>query len=114
MRHPLEPLFAAEVQQAGAILKQAGKVTPTTRFVSVALKEPAKATVHGWDGKRALPRAAFAVLFDNATNTAHEATLSLAENAVMDFKSLPGSQPTMTIDEQTECEQAVLRSPLFA
>lgn len=113
MRHPLEPLCAAEVQQAVAILKQHGKVTPTTRFVSVALKEPAKAAVHAFDGKKAPPRAAFVVLFDNATNTAHEATLSLAENALMELRSLTGVQPTMTVDEQVECEQAVLCSPLF-
>src|SRR5262245_28434561 len=31
----------------------------------------------------------------------------------MSIRSLPGVQPTMTIDEQIECEQAVLRSPLF-
>ena len=40
--HPLEPLTAAEVAAAVHILKDAGKVTPTTRFVSVSLKEPPK------------------------------------------------------------------------
>ena len=38
--HPLEPLSADEVRAAVELLKQNGKVTPTTRFVSVALKEP--------------------------------------------------------------------------
>ncbi len=45
-RHPLEPLSAEEVREAVALLKGEGKVTPTTRFVSVALKEPDKALVH--------------------------------------------------------------------
>src|SRR5262245_52907780 len=40
VRHPLEPLSADEVQQAVDLLKAAGKVTPTMRFVSVSLKEP--------------------------------------------------------------------------
>ena len=47
VRHPLEPLSAAEVQQAVQLLKTNGKVTPTTRFVSVSLKEPPKEAVHG-------------------------------------------------------------------
>jgi primary-amine oxidase len=113
MRHPLEPLSASEVQQAVSLLRAAGKVTPTTRFVSVSLHEPPKDAVHGWTGREPLPREAFACLFDNATNTAHEARLSLADGRLVSFRSLTGVQPTMTVDEQIECEQAVLKSPLF-
>ena len=51
IRHPLEPLNAAEVQQAVHLLQAHGKVTPTTRFVSVSLKEPPKETVHGFTGR---------------------------------------------------------------
>lgn len=109
--HPLEPLTAAEIQHAIALLKAAGHVAPTTRFVSVSLKEPDKHLVHA--GAPKLPRAAFAVLFDNASNSCYEATVSLAENRVLKCVHIPGVQPTMTIDEQVECEQAVLASPEF-
>ena len=102
MRHPLEPLSMHEVQQAVRLLRSHGKVTSSTRFVSVSLHEPAKELVHGWAGA-ALPRQAFAVLFDNATNTAHEALVSLDGEQVVSFRSLTGVQPTMTIDEQVEC-----------
>lgn len=108
--HPLEPLTAAEVQHAVTALVAAGRVTPTTRFVSVSLKEPKKEFVHA---NEPAPREAFAVLFDNATNSCYEAVVSLAENGVTAWKHVPGVQPTMTIDEQTECEQAVLASPEF-
>ena len=77
MRHPLEPLSSQESQLAVRLLRNAGKVTPTTRFVSVSLKEPpkdARPRRHGAD----LPREAFVVLFDNATNTAHEAVVALS------------------------------------
>ena len=70
IRHPLEPLSAAEVQQAVGLLKSAGKVTPTTRFVSVSLKEPRKELVHAFKPGEPIEREAFAVLFDNATNVA--------------------------------------------
>ncbi|HEV3436875.1 MAG TPA: primary-amine oxidase [Gemmata sp.] len=114
MRHPLEPLSAAEVSRAIELLTAAGKVTPTTRFVSVMLKEPLKSVVHSGKGWDALPRAAAAVLFDNATNSCYEAELNLATGAMTAYRHVPGVQPTMTIDEQVECEQAVLNSPEFA
>jgi len=113
VKHPLEPLTAEEVQLAVAILREAGKVTPTTRFVSISLKEPDKALVHAFTGKEAIPREAFAVLFDNGTNACHEAALSLASRKVLSWEHIPGVQPTMTMDEQIECEQAVLASPEF-
>src|SRR4051812_26911255 len=47
--HPLEPLTADEVRAAVRVLKDAGKVTPTTRFVSVALREPLKGLIHAFD-----------------------------------------------------------------
>ncbi len=114
MPHPLEPLSAAEVGRAVAVLASAGKLTPTTRVVSVILKEPRKDAVHAGGGWAALPREAAAVLFDNATNSCYEAELNLTTEALTAHRHVPGVQPTMTIDEQVECEQAVLNSPLFA
>src|SRR5262245_18918537 len=116
MRHPLEPLTADEVQLAVTILKDAGKVTATTRFISVSLKEPSKEVVRRkpTDGSPwVFERHAFAVLFDNATNSCYETTVSLADRKLTSHKHIPGVQPTMSADEQVECEQAVLASPEF-
>ncbi|MBI2804020.1 MAG: primary-amine oxidase [Planctomycetes bacterium] len=117
IKHPLEPLTADEVKLAVSLLKDFGKVTPTTRFVSVSLKEPAKEFVHRFahqPGAQATgPRTAFAVLFDNATNSCFEAVVSLTDRKLVSWKHIPGVQPTMTSDEQAECEQAVLASPEF-
>ena len=55
-RHPLEPLSADEVRASVELLKQNGKVTPTTRFVSVALKEPPKSRVHESNGEQPAAR----------------------------------------------------------
>jgi primary-amine oxidase len=113
--HPLEPLSAREVQQAVSLLREHGKLTPTTRIVSISLKEPPKSSVHGWPAQAAgtPSREAFAVLFDNASNSCFEATLSLPRQEVLSWRHVPGAQPTMTIDEQVECEQAVLASTEF-
>ncbi|HUG70594.1 MAG TPA: primary-amine oxidase [Pirellulaceae bacterium] len=110
--HPLEPLTAQEVAHAVAILKEQGKVTPTTRFVSVSLKEPPKELVHGAPNQPP-PREAFVVLFDNANNSCYEASLSLTNGQLLGYRHVPGAQPTMTIDEQVECERAVLQSAEF-
>src|SRR5262245_40717656 len=93
-RHPLEPLSAQEVQQAVGLLKAEGKITPTMRFVSVSLKEPKKALVHGWSGKQDIAREAFAVLFDNALNTCYEATIALTAGKLLSWKAITGVQPT--------------------
>jgi len=109
--HPLEPLTAAEVAQAVSILREHGKLVATTRIVSIALKEPLKELVHS--GASEIPREAFAVLFDNGANACYEAALSLVSGSLLSFLHIPGAQPTMTIDEQVECEQAVLNSAEF-
>ncbi len=121
IRHPLEPLSALEVQLAVRLLKDAGKVTPTTRFVSISLEEPEKERVHLFSGDdlssppptKELRRKAFAVLFDNAINACYEAVLSLTDWTLVSWKHIADVQPTMTADEQVECEQAVLASPEF-
>jgi len=111
--HPLEPLTADEVQQTIDLLRQAEKVTPTTRFVSMTLVEPDKASVHAHNGAVELPRSAKAILFDNDTNSCFEAVVSLSQARVVSCRHVPGVQPTMTIDEQIECEQAVIQSKEF-
>ena len=114
MPHPLEPLTAAEVARAVSLLAAAGKLTPTTRVVGVMLDEPPKAAVHAGRDWDALARKAAAILFDNATNSCYEAAVNVTSGALTAFEHVPGVQPTMTIDEQAECEQAVLNSPAFA
>lgn len=113
LQHPLEPLTAAEVQLAVSILRDTGKITPTMRFVSLSLKEPNKESVHCFTAGKPFPRAANAVLFDNGANACYEVSVSLTDRKLLSWKHVPGVQPTMTADEQVECEQAVLASPEF-
>ena len=81
--HPLEPLSAAEVARTVAVLKGAGKVSPTTRFVSISLHEPPKELVHAATLPPP-PREAFVVLFDNAQNACYEAVVALATERLLD------------------------------
>ena len=112
--HPLEPLSAAEVAQSVELLRGLSVVTPSTRIISVILREPEKRFVYEWPKASSPDRKADAVLFDNALNTAYTAVLNLTKNAVVEHRAAPtGSQPTMSIDEQIECEQAVIQSKEF-
>ena len=43
--HPLEPLSALEISQAVRLLKSSPMFTPTTRVISIILREPEKSTV---------------------------------------------------------------------
>ncbi|CAF3824159.1 unnamed protein product [Adineta steineri] len=114
VRHPLEPLSLAEIELAVEVLKkQSDKVTPTTRFVSVTLYEPPKEKVLNLSNE-IISREADVVLFDNGTNLCYEARILLEnEGQIISFEHIPNVQPAMTVDEQVECEQAVLRSTQF-
>ena len=112
--HPLEPLTPGEIDSAVELLRANSLCTPTTRIISIILKEPPKDQVHSWPNGHAVERRATAILLDNANGSACAAILSLTNRAVLETRPAPpGSQPTLSLDEQIECEQAVLSSPLF-
>src|ERR1700712_479972 len=106
--HPLEPLSAPEVAQAVQLLRSGDHLTSSTRVISIMLKEPPKAAVHAWPKAPVPDREASAVLQDNASNRACTVLLNLTKAAVTGVKQAPpGVQPTLSVDEQIECEQAV-------
>lgn len=114
MSHPLEPLTALEIEAAVSLLKTMPDFSESTRIISVMLKEPWKDCVHAWPSKQCSNRNAQAVLLNNANNETFVTYLDLTNNRVVETRAAPlGSQPTLSIDEQIECEQAVLRSPEF-
>jgi primary-amine oxidase len=104
-RHPLEPLSLAEIELAVEVLKkQSDKITPSTRFVSVTLREAAKEKIL-YPSNEILIREADVVLFNNATNSCYEARVSLENpGRLVSLEHIPNVQPTMTVDEQVECE----------
>jgi primary-amine oxidase len=112
--HPLQPLNSSEMQAAVELLQTLPSFISTTRIISIMLKEPAKPLVYGWPDAGTPDREAVAVLFDNAANAASTATLNLTAGKVVKIEQAPaGAQPTLSMDEQVECEQAVLASEVF-
>jgi primary-amine oxidase len=112
--HPLEPLNAAEIVTAVSILRKNKSLDTVVRFISVVLKEPSKDKVSQYHLERKpAKREAFAVLYDPAKRLTYEAIIDLEASEVTSWVSISGVQPTLAIDEQVACEQAVLKSPLF-
>jgi primary-amine oxidase len=112
--HPLEPLTASEIQTAVALLKSSPTFNPTTRIISIILREPEKSLVYAWPTADLPARQATAVLFDNAANQASVAILDLTAGAILSTQpGPPNAQPTLSIDEQIACEATVLASEEF-
>ncbi|MEO5890518.1 MAG: primary-amine oxidase [Ferruginibacter sp.] len=109
--HPLQPLSPAEIGIAVETVRTVKSLGTGVRFISVALKEPSKKQVK--DYPAGLTRDAFIVLFDNTKNECYEAVVSIDQGTVTSWKHIPGVQPTMSSDEQIECEQAVLKNKEF-
>ena len=112
--HPLEPLNSAEVEAGLTLLRSMKDFSSSTRVISLMLKEPRKEFVYGWPGGPSPSREAVAILFDNGRNRASRVVLDLTLGAVTDVElAAEGMQPTLSVDEQEECERAVLASEEF-
>ncbi len=111
--HPLAPLQATEIETAVRILRSKD-LSATTRFISVCLKEPSKEQVRqDVAAQKVSQRQIFAVLYDGARREVYEAVADLQTEQITSWQVVTGVQPTLSTDEQAECEQAVLNSTLF-
>lgn len=112
--HPLHPLTAEEISTAKNIICKEINYTPNQlRFISITLAEPEKSIVNSYVKGQENIRKAFVVLLDNKDAKTYEILVSVTANLILETIYVPGVQPTMTADEQIECEQAVINSPLF-
>src|SRR5712691_2348777 len=111
--HPLDPLSAAEITAAVAILRASDTLGPHVRFATVVLREPCKEVVLNFKDGDPLDREAFAVILDNDDGATYEAIVSLTSNTVKSWKPIPAVQPCVMLDEFFECENAVKADPNF-
>ena len=113
-RHPLDPLSAEEIGEAARVVRADRSLGPACRFVAIALAEPAKSVVDGFRLGDPFPRGADVLVLDNATGRAHHGLVDLRSAVVQSYEPLPeGLQPSVTVDEFAECEDAIKRSPEF-
>jgi primary-amine oxidase len=113
-RHPLDPLDAAELEEVVRILVRERYLGDNVRIASINLIEPAKGLVEAYQPGTPFERKALAVLMDRGKRASYEAVVDLVSKSVPSVTPLPsGVQPSVMLDEFSECEEAVRRSPLF-
>jgi len=112
--HPLNPLTAAELEETVRILARERHLGNDIRIASINLIEPAKSVVEKYRAGSPFERKALAVLMDRVKHSSYEAVVDLVNKSVPSVTPLPSEvQPSIMLDEFSECEQAVRRSPLF-
>jgi primary-amine oxidase len=109
--HPLDPLTAAEIRQAAAIVRRDQQVGESWRFASIELREPAKAELPELESGRRVSREALVVCWNRTDGQAYRAVASLTADAVTAWEQLPGQQPNMTVDEWHECDLMLRAHP---
>lgn len=107
VRHPLDPLTAAEICQAVKIIRQDGRATPSMRFVSVGLQEPHKSDGAPVHPGQPLRREAFIVALEPRQHMTYEIVVSLTDGSVMSWRPVPGARAPVTLGEYAECERLV-------
>src|SRR6202046_5301468 len=110
-QHPLDPLSAAEIRQAAAILRRDQGVGDGWRFASIELREPPKAELATWRPGSQVSRQARIVCWNRANGKVQVAVVSLAGDRVVSFEHRPGVQPNATLDQGHEADAMLLQDP---
>jgi len=96
------------------IVRRERPVDDSWRFVTVTLAEPPKAVVRAHKSGTAIARRAFVIAIDRRKGQSYEGLVDLVNGTVERFDALPpGIQPSITLDEFADCEEAIKRSPQF-
>jgi primary-amine oxidase len=106
--HPLAPLTAPEIRAATEILRTDSRIPPGARINLMALDEPAKDAVLR---HTAIPRRAFAVLYDYSANRTWEAVANLETHKLDHLQEIPGAQPMVNGDDSVRADQIVRNDP---
>jgi Cu2+-containing amine oxidase len=113
VKHPLEPLTAAEITAAVEIVRSKQSVGAQYRFPCVTLHEPEKSVVIAFQPRDMIHREAFLILLDNATGHTYESVIDLTQGTVKSWQHIPHVQPNLMADEVAECEGVVKAHPDF-
>src|SRR5579871_5167375 len=106
--HPLTPLTAPEIQNAVGIFRRSGQMPANGRFSLIVLDEPPKDLVLKGS---ALPRRAFAVIYDRGANRTFEGIADLSAGKVASWKEVPGAQPPVGENDSIIADRIVRADP---
>ncbi len=107
-RHPLDPLSAAEISAASAVIRREKGADACWRFAMVSLREPSKDALRGWSTGDAITRRADVVCWNRSDGVVQEGIVDLTADRVESWIARPGVQANFHPDECYECD-AMLR-----
>ena len=111
--HPFDPLSAAEIERAVAIVRATAKLDPSAWFETVTLDEPDKAYVRAFRPGEAPRRKAFVCSYEPATNRTFEGVVDLNAERLERWRHVPGAQARIVVDEFLEGERIAKADPAF-
>jgi primary-amine oxidase len=89
--HPLSRLSAEEITAATAIVRDAGLLQESSKFVYIGLVEPHKHDVLAWTPGRPIERRVRALVLDRATGHGRDLTVSITGGTVVEDLEIDGA-----------------------
>jgi len=108
--HPLDPMTAAELQQAAALCL-AHHPSDRLRFALISTQEPEKSAVTAFQPGQSLDRRAFVVALDRADGKVYEGIANLTTNTVDSWQHKPGVQSIPLLEEFAEADAVIRADP---
>jgi primary-amine oxidase len=113
LRHPLEPLDAAEIRAVMALIRASADFGPDFLFETIELKEPPRSSLEDFAAGKASPREARANVFLGDAPGLWRLTVSLADGAITSKKFLPTMRPMIQLEQFMVIEDIVRAHPDF-
>jgi primary-amine oxidase len=98
-QHPLDPLSAAELEAAAAVVTAAPAFPADARFATLVLKEPPKAEVLAYAPGATVARQAFATVLDRKHGRTFEAVVDVRAKRLVSWTEVKGVQPAVLDSE---------------
>jgi len=105
--HPLDPLSREEITAAAKVLQAAGKVSESSRFPILVLREPPKQEVLRGTSTT---REAFVEVLEAGRNQTFQAVVDLRGNRLLSWKPVAGAQPAFTMEEVAKIVPQIVRA----
>jgi hypothetical protein len=113
LRHPLEPLTAAEIRAVMGIIKASPDFGPAFLFETIELKEPPRAALTDFSAGKPGPREARANVFLGDAPGLWRLTVSLPDAAITSKLFLATARPMIQLEQFLQIEGIVRAHPDF-
>ncbi|MUZ75763.1 primary-amine oxidase [Agrobacterium vitis] len=111
--HPLQPLTPDEIRAVATIVRKDPPYGDDTRFETIELMEPDKATVRAFSSGALIARKARVNVFSAAAVTVTSLVVCLDTQTILTRKDFPGKRPMIQLEQFLSIEGIVRADPEF-